>query len=186
MRRAEAGVTDTISKPSPSIMRLISSPTLRRAATIRASATVPAEIGISVSVSRTLMQASASASPSSDRHQRRSIDGDHRGRPSGPNRKSWLLAALSPGRALRPRMPVPLQAASCVPRVPRRLRPAPDAPPPGRAWSARSLLPLRRGGSIPSAAPWRWSLQPASLTRFWPDDQCTWTNLWSMSIQAVA
>src|SRR3984893_720651 len=35
-----------------------------------------------------------------DRHQRRSVDGYHRGKPSGPNRKSWLLAALSPAQAL--------------------------------------------------------------------------------------
>ncbi len=37
-------------------MRVISSPTLRRDATIKASATVPAEMTISVSVSRTRMQ----------------------------------------------------------------------------------------------------------------------------------
>src|SRR5271168_1086090 len=40
-----------ISKPSPSILRVISSPTLRRAATIRASVMVPAEMTSSVSVS---------------------------------------------------------------------------------------------------------------------------------------
>jgi hypothetical protein len=41
---AEAGVTDSISKPRPSMSRFISSTRLRRAATIKASATVPAEI----------------------------------------------------------------------------------------------------------------------------------------------
>src|SRR6267142_2493668 len=45
-------------------MRLTSSPMLRRAATIKASATVPAEIITSVSVSKIFMQASASFSPS--------------------------------------------------------------------------------------------------------------------------
>src|SRR5215471_8971197 len=35
-----------------------------------------------------------------NRHQGRGIDRDHRGKPSGPKRKSWLLAALSPVRAL--------------------------------------------------------------------------------------
>src|SRR5215831_12527809 len=35
-----------------------------------------------------------------NRHQCRGIDGNHRGKPSGRKRKSWLLAALSPVRAL--------------------------------------------------------------------------------------
>src|SRR5258708_7678228 len=52
-----------MSKPRPSINFAISSATLRRAATIRASATVPAEIRTTGSVSSIAMQASASASP---------------------------------------------------------------------------------------------------------------------------
>jgi hypothetical protein len=62
MRRAEAGVTVTTSEPSPSIRLVTSSPTFRRAATMRASATVPAEIRMSSSASSAAMQASASFS----------------------------------------------------------------------------------------------------------------------------
>src|SRR6266478_1850994 len=94
MRRAEAGVTDMMSKPSPSIRRVISSPTLRRAATIRASATVPAEnddLGLGFQNPYAGIRLRFSKG---DRHQRRSIDGNHRGKPSTPKRKSWLLAAL--------------------------------------------------------------------------------------------
>jgi len=51
-----------ISQPSPSISRAIATPKLRRAETISASATVPAEIRISSSASSAATQAGASGS----------------------------------------------------------------------------------------------------------------------------
>ena len=77
------GVTLTISNPSPSISCTTSSPTSRRAATISASATVPAEIS---------KRSSASSSSAGvrlglvqyDRHQRGRVYRDHPGRPSSP------------------------------------------------------------------------------------------------------
>ena len=63
-RRADAGATATALKPNPSISFVISSPTLRRAATINASAMVVAEIRISSSRSSAAIHAFASASSS--------------------------------------------------------------------------------------------------------------------------
>ena len=139
MRRAEAAVTGSIARPSSSIRRVISSPTSRRAATISASVTVPAEITIAVSLSRTSMQSPASLSPSTIAISAevstaiiRASHPLHKGSPDFSPR--FPLPAPWRHRKL-----VPPRAVFCVLRAGRPPRPGPTAPQPCRAWSEGSL-----------------------------------------------